>query len=212
MLESLLHQFKATQPIEWVAFSFAILQVVFAYLNRPINFLFGAISVCFYIYIFYSADLIAESILNVYYFVVSVSGLVLWNKKKVAESNISKATKLNWQITFGIILACFIAVIGIYLFREKTIDVAMNGSHYIDAVVTAFAFGGTYLLLKRNIETWLVLNISNLIAMPLQWSKGLYLTAVLTFILFSVACAAWFKWSKEMNNIRKEDQFSFEKE
>lgn len=198
MLETISEQFEQTQLIEWVAFSFAILQVIFAYLNKPINFLFGAISVCFYIYIFYSADLIAESILNVYYFVISVSGLVLWNKKKVEESQISRATTRNWQITFGIIAACFVAVIGIYFFREKTIEVAMTGSHYVDAIVTAFAFGGTYLLLKRNIETWILLNISNLIAMPLQWSKGLYLTALLTFILFSVACAAFFRWRREI--------------
>ena len=43
-------------------------------------------------------------------------------------------------------------------------EIAMTTSHYIDALVTAFAFGGTYLLLKRNLETWVLLNISNLIA------------------------------------------------
>lgn len=200
MFEDLFQQFKATQPIEWVAFSFAVLQVVFAYLNKPINFLFGAISVCFYIYLFFDADLIAESILNVYYLIVSITGLVLWNKKKRDESAISRASKSNWQITGGIILACFIAVMGIYIFREKTMDIAINGSHYFDAIVSAFAFGGTYLLLKRNIETWILLNVSNIIAMPLQWSKGLYLTAVLTFILFSVACAAYFKWRTMLLN------------
>lgn len=198
MLADLFQQFKATQPIEWVAFSFAILQVVFAYLNKPINFLFGAISVCFYIYLFFEADLIAESILNVYYLIVSITGLILWNKKKREESAISRTNKTNWQITISIIIACFVAVLGIYFFREQTMNIAMNSSHYFDAIVSAFAFGGTFLLLKRNIETWVLLNISNLIAMPLQWSKGLYLTAVLTAILFSVACAAWFRWRREL--------------
>ncbi len=197
MIEILWEQFRQTSFIEWFAFSFAILQVVFAYLNKPINFLFGAISVCVYIYIFFQADLIAESILNVYYLIISISGLVLWNKKQIAESQISRASKKNWQTTFSIMIGCFMVVLGIYFFREKTMDVAMTTSHYIDGLVTALAFGGTYLLLKRNIETWILLNISNLIAMPLQWSKELYLTAVLTFILFSVATAAWFRWRKQ---------------
>jgi nicotinamide mononucleotide transporter len=72
-------------------------------------------------------------------------------------------------------------------------------SNYLDALVASLAFGGTFLLLKRNIETWIILNVSNLIAIPLQWSKGLFLRSVLTFILFSVAVAAWFKWRKELN-------------
>ena len=196
MLENLLEQFKTTQLIEWVAFSFAVLQVVFAYLNKPINFLFGAISVCFYIYIFYNADLLAESILNLYYFIVSISGLILWNKKKQEESQISYTNKKNWRRTIAIIIGCFVAVLGIYYFRQEAGGVPINSSHYLDATVTAFAFGGTFLLLKRNIETWILLNIANLIAMPLQWSKGLYLTALLTFILFSIAVAAWFRWRR----------------
>lgn len=198
MLEALLQQFIETQPIEWVAFSFAILQVLFAYLNKPINFLFGAISVCFYIYIFYQADLLAESILNLYYFIISIWGLIQWNKKEAAEARIHKTTAENWRISMSIILLCFMAVIGIYFFREHQGGPPVIGSHYLDATVTAFAFGGTYLLLRRSLENWILLNISNLIAMPLQWSKGLYLTALLTFILFSVAVAGWFRWRREM--------------
>ena len=104
MLEELLKQFRATQPIEWVAFSFAILQVVLAYLNKPINFLFGAISVCLYTYIFFEYSLLAESILNVYYFVVSIYGLILWNNKRAAEADIRNANTRNWRIT-GLILS-----------------------------------------------------------------------------------------------------------
>jgi len=198
MLADLLQQFKATQPIEWVAFSFAILQVVFAYLNKTINFLFGAISVCLYTYIFFEYSLLAESILNAYYFIISVYGLILWNKKNVKEAIIRKANSRNWQITSLIIVSCFIAFMCIYYFKQTSMNMPLMSSNYADALVASLAFGGTFLLLKRNIETWIVLNISNLIAMPLQWSKGLYLTSVLTFILFSVAVAAWFKWRKEI--------------
>ena len=198
MLEDLIQQFKAAQPEEWVAFSFAILQVVFAYLNKPINFLFGAISVCFYTVIFHNKELPAESILNAYYLIVSIYGLFLWNKKQGKEIVISKTNKRNWWITSLIIIACFITFICIYYFREVNFDIPFGAINYADALAAALAFGGTYLLIKRNIETWIILNISNLIAMPVQWSKGLYLTSVLTFILFSVAVAAYFKWHKEM--------------
>ncbi len=196
MVHTLLEQFRQTPLIEWFAFSFAILQVVFAYRNKTINFLFGAISVCAYIYIFYQADLIAESILNLYYLIVSLVGLVLWNQKDRSESVISRASAKQLRITGLIILMTMAVVLGIYFFRQATMAIDMMPAHYLDALVTAFAFGGTYLLLKRSLETWFFLNISNLIAMPLQWSKGLYLTAFLTFILFNIAMSAWFRWRR----------------
>jgi nicotinamide mononucleotide transporter len=195
MLEDLLQQFKATQPEEWVAFSFAILQVIFAYFNQPINFLFGAVSVCLYTFIFFEYSLLAESILNAYYFIVSIYGLVLWNNKQAVESRIRRANSKNWLITALIISSSFIAFLSIYYFKNAE----LGTSNYLDALVASFAFGGTFLLLKRNIETWVILNLSNVIAMPLQWSKGLYLTAVLTFILFSVAVAAWFRWRRKLS-------------
>ena len=128
MLADLLQQFKATQPIEWVAFSFAILQVVFAYLNKPINFLFGAISVCVYTYIFYDASLLAESILNAYYFIVSVYGLILWNNKQAAEAQIRKANSQNWQITMLIVVVSFIAFIGVYYFKNSSLGTSFASS------------------------------------------------------------------------------------
>lgn len=203
MLADLLQQFKATQPIEWVAFSFAILQVVFAYLNKPINFLFGAISVCLYTYIFFEYSLLAESVLNAYYFIVSIYGLILWNKKQAEEAEIRKANSTNWQITMLIIASSFVAFLCVYYYKNSDAATSLELSNYADALVASLAFGGTFLLLKRNIETWILLNISNLIAMPLQWSKGLYLTSLLTFILFSVAIAAYFKWRKELQLAKK---------
>ncbi len=66
----------------------------------------------------------------------------------------------------------------------------------LDSLVTAIAFAGTWLLVKHKIENWIVLNISNLIAIPLQWYKGLELTALLTCIYFIVALLGYYRWNK----------------
>jgi nicotinamide mononucleotide transporter len=50
--------------------------------------------------------------------------------------------------------------------------------------------------MKRKIENWLVLNISNLIAIPLQYSKGLELTSLLTVVYFIMGIAGYWKWRK----------------
>ena len=69
---------------------------------------------------------------------------------------------------------------------------------YLDAIVSAFAWAGTWLLLKRKLENWILLNISNLIAIPLQFYKGLELTSLLTMIYVVIAFLGYREWKKKL--------------
>jgi nicotinamide mononucleotide transporter len=51
-------------------------------------------------------------------------------------------------------------------------------------------------LAKRKIENWILLNISNLFAIPLLFYKELPLYALLTIFLFIVAVFGYFDWLK----------------
>jgi nicotinamide mononucleotide transporter len=53
-----------------------------------------------------------------------------------------------------------------------------------------------WLLAKRKIENWIVLNVSNLAAIPLLFHKQLLPTALLTIFLFIVAVMGYFSWKK----------------
>jgi len=53
-----------------------------------------------------------------------------------------------------------------------------------------------WLMARRKIENWVLLNISNIIAIPLLIHKGLYLYAVLTAFLFIVAISGYLEWRK----------------
>lgn len=81
--QHILTQLQATTLLEWLAFIFGVAQVVLALKNKIINFYAGIISVAMYTYLFYDVQLYAESLLNMYYFVVSVIGILLWQKRKM---------------------------------------------------------------------------------------------------------------------------------
>jgi nicotinamide mononucleotide transporter len=53
-----------------------------------------------------------------------------------------------------------------------------------------------WLLAKRKVENWVLLNISNAFAVPLLFYKGLPLYALLTLFLFTVAVQGYVKWSR----------------
>ncbi|MEI9957355.1 MAG: nicotinamide mononucleotide transporter family protein [Ferruginibacter sp.] len=67
---------------------------------------------------------------------------------------------------------------------------------YWDAWVSATAWAGMWLLSKRKIENWILLNISNLFAIPLLIYKQLPLFAILTLVLFVVAIFGYYSWKK----------------
>ena len=65
-----------------------------------------------------------------------------------------------------------------------------------DAWVAATAWAGMWLLARRKVENWLLLNLSNHLAIPLFIYKGLLLTACLTVFLFIVAIFGYIEWRK----------------
>ena len=65
-----------------------------------------------------------------------------------------------------------------------------------DAWVSATAWAGMWLLAKRKIENWVLLNISNAFAVPLLLYKQLTLFAGLTLFLFIIAIQGYYQWRK----------------
>lgn len=186
-----LQQLKATPFAEWAAFVFGVLQVTLALGNRRLNFLAGLISVGLYTMLFYEAGLFAESILNAYYVLISIAGWVAWSGSGQAKAITRCSQKdqiqslvlalLAWGMLYGMLLR----------FTSSTVPAA-------DALVTALAWIGSWLLMRRKLENWLWLNASNMVAIPLQLSKGMALTALLTCIYFGMALAGYRQWQNQM--------------
>jgi nicotinamide mononucleotide transporter len=64
----------------------------------------------------------------------------------------------------------------------------------LDSFVSASACAGMWLLARRKVENWLLLNLSNVVAIPLMVYKGYYVTAGLTIVLFVVAIFGFMHW------------------
>ncbi|MEJ0030210.1 MAG: nicotinamide mononucleotide transporter [Bacteroidota bacterium] len=59
-----------------------------------------------------------------------------------------------------------------------------------------------WLLARRKVENWILLNVSNAFAIPLLMYKDLNILAGLTAFLFIVACVGYFEWRKLANATR----------
>lgn len=181
---------KTTLP-EWFGVFFSVFQVLLARKNNSNNYLFGIAGISLTLYVMIQSKLYAEFTLNLYYLVMSIYGWVYWKfGKRKSETMISGTTNQEKLITAGIVIGTF-SLFWFFLTHFTDSDVPIW-----DSLVSAFAWAGMWLMARRKIENWILLNISNIIAIPLLIHKDLYLYAVLTTFLFIVAVSAYIEWRK----------------
>lgn len=186
-------QLQAVPLLEWIGVAFGVAEVLLARANKIALYPCGIIAVVISTYIFFNAGLYAESALNLYYLIMSVYGWWFWIKRKNhAAPAISRSTNQHWIITVAIVVTAFVLLYTVLVnFTDSTVPVA-------DAWVSATAWAGMWLLAKRKIENWILLNISNAFAIPLLLYKQLPLYAALTLFLFIIAVLGYIDWNKKI--------------
>jgi len=184
-------QVAETDLLQWTAILFGVAEVLLARVNNILLYPAGIISTALTIYILMVAGLYAESVLNGYYLVMSIYGWWHWQKRKNEPPlPIGRTTRREWVVVAVITVGGFI--LGYALLRGLTSSTVPGW----DAWVSATAWAGTWLLARRKIENWILLNISNLFAVPLLFYKQLPMFGALTVFLFIVACFGYFDWRK----------------
>lgn len=194
-----IQEIKNTTLLEWLGVGFGVAQVLFAKVNKVWLYPTGILSVVISIYIFITSGLYAESILNLYYLVMSIYGWWFWvYKRAVQPLPVTKTTFREWKTVLAIVGGGFLILyLALKYFTNSVVPV-------MDAFVSATAWAGMWLLARRKLENWILLNISNAVAIPLLFYKQLPLYAVLTIFLFIVAILGFFEW-KRMIETEKND-------
>ena len=180
-----------TTWLEWLGVTFFFFLVILARFNNPKNYLFGIAGILLTLFVMYNSKLYAEFSLNIYYLVMSIYGWLYWKfGKSKHEIEISQTQQKEWGIVAFIVLSSFlIFYFALTHFTDSDVPIW-------DSTVSAFAWAGMWLMAKRKLENWILLNISNIISIPLLIHKDLYLYAILSGILFCVAISGYLNWNK----------------
>lgn len=191
-MDLFLQEVKETTWIEWLAVIMSIAEVLLARINNIWLYPAGIIGTILYIVPLLEEKLYGESLLNAYYLVMSIYGWIYWLKKSDKPPvKITYSTKREWVITLAIV---FIGWAALYL-PIKTYTT--SNVPLWDAWVSSTAWAGMWLLSRRKIENWILLNISNIFTIPLMFYKHLPMFAWLTVFLFIIGTWGYFDWQKE---------------
>lgn len=174
---------------ELLGFATGALCVLLTVLGRVGNFPVGIANSAFFLILFLTARLYADSGLQVVYIVLGFAGWWQWlhggsqgGRLLVARSGV------------GLIMGCLVFVIvatwGLTVVLRSAHDIAP----FWDALTTSISLAAQFLLNLKRIETWMFWIAADVVYIPLYVVKRLDLTA-LVYVLFLAMCllgaSAW---------------------
>ena len=189
--------------LELIAIFFGLASVWFAKKDNILVFPTGLVSTSIYAYLLWQWELLGDSMINVYYFVMSLYGWYHWTRKKgdEVEFPISLTTKKDRTYGLFIFVSTIIFVIVVYLYFGKF----TTWYSYVDTLLTAIFFVGMWLMAKRKIENWIFWIIGDCISIPLYFAKGYTFTSLQYVIFTIIAFYGYLEWKKILDKTQKQE-------
>ncbi len=158
------------------------------------------ISSAIYVYLTYSANLIGESFISLFYVIMAIYGWWQWQHGKRKDAKLKIA---EWHTTHHVraILIGFLFAGALGKGFELLLDSAMP---YLDAFTTSFSLIATFMVTRKILSNWIYWIIIDAFNIYLYWSRGLEPTAGLYAVYTLLAIVGFFSWYKEW---KKEKRF-----
>lgn len=145
------------------------------------NFAWGILNSAILGIVFLDQRLFADSALQVVFIVLAVQGWVYWATGRTSLTLEFKGTDVREQVGLLIVAAALSLLLWWVL-------VQLRGSAApMDALITGLSLCAQWQLNQRKISSWYWWIAVDLISVPLYWSRGLYLIAVL-YVIFLGIC------------------------
>jgi nicotinamide mononucleotide transporter len=184
-------------PLETFAIAFTTACIFLAGKNSIHTWWVGIIACVLFGTLFYSVQLYAEVLLQVFFVGTSLIGWYIWRKCGV---NVTPIVRTSRQVLLIYFVAALLAA-GAYglILHEFT----NAWAPFIDSGVLTFSILAQYLLMTRRLETWYFWIFVNILSVPLYFSRELYMTAGLYSVFLVHAIWAAGHWKKQMETRSK---------
>jgi nicotinamide mononucleotide transporter len=178
---------------ENLAAALGVLNVALLVRRSIWNYLFGALSVGLYGYVFYTSRLYSDAILQIYFFAMQFYGWWNWFHGRNTDglARIETMTSRERAI-FAAATLVVAAAIG-WAFSRYTNAAAP----FMDATLAATSVTAQYLLSVRKLENWVLWIAADVFYIGLYYWKGLFSTAGLYAIFLALSIAGLREWLRE---------------
>ena len=194
----LFSQYSSYSPsfiyLELFAVIMNITSVVYAKQNNILVYPTGLIGTGIFVYILLNFSLLGDTIINAYFFSMSIYGWYFWSRKKdeVFVNQVSTINRYEIKYLFILAISSLIFIYFVYDYFDKW----NNWTAYVDNITTAIFFIAMWLMAKRKVESWIFWIIGDLITVPLYFYKGLTISSIQYIIFLILAVLGYISWKK----------------
>ena len=193
--------------LEFIAFSFGIISVIYAKKENILVYPTGIICTVITVYILYKAQFFGDMMMNIYYSSMSIYGWWNWSRKDKNKylleiSSISKndigLTVFLFLLTISITYLVYFFTIICPLFQCTVYD-KIGIPNYIDILTSGIFFTAMWLMANKKLESWIFWIIGDIITVPLYAYRGLGMLS-LQYIIFTIlAIQGYIEWKKHLS-------------
>ena len=198
IFDFLFSQYSSYSPsfiyLELFAVIMNITSVVYAKQNNILVYPTGLIGTGIFVYILLNFSLLGDTIINAYFFSMSIYGWYFWSREKdeVFVNQVSTINRNEIKYLFILAISSLIFIYFVYDYFDKW----NNWTAYVDNITTAIFFVAMWLMARRKIESWIFWIIGDLITVPLYFYKGLTISSIQYIIFLILAVLGYISWKK----------------
>lgn len=196
--------------LEMIATTLGIASVFFSMKRNIWVYPTGIVSTFLYIYLYFNWGLYGESLINLYYTIMSIYGWILWYKNTEEDHihvQVYWAKKAEYLKSLILFVFTFLLILIIYYYRP-IINNGFDLSHqyelgfhytavdYIDASLTGIFLIGMWLMAKQKIDNWIFWIIGDLVMVPLLLYKGYAISSLQYLVFTALAINGLIQWNK----------------
>ena len=184
--------------LEFLAFWFGIISVVFAKKQNILVYPTGIICTIITMYLMYKVSLLGHILVNLLYTIISFFGWWNWSRR---ENNdlVVKVSKFTYNDLTKSLLIFFFIVFVAYFAHDFFATNFEGQIKELDILTSGIFVTAMWLMANKKLENWILWIIGNVITIPLYLSSDKIILSIQYVIFTILAVQAYIEWNKSLS-------------
>ena len=184
--------------LEFLAFWFGIISVVFAKKQNILVYPTGIICTIITMYLMYKVSLLGHILVNLLYTIISFFGWWNWSRRENNDLVVKVSKFTSNDFTKSLLIFFFIVFVA--YFAHDFFATNFEGQiKELDILTSGIFVTAMWLMANKKLENWILWIIGNVITIPLYLSSDKIILSIQYVIFTILAVQAYIEWKKSLS-------------
>ena len=184
--------------LEFLAFSFGIISVVFAKKQNILVYPTGIICTIITMYLMYKVSLLGHILVNLLYTIISFFGWWNWSRRENNDLVVKVSKFTSNDLSKSLLIFFFIVFVA--YFAHNFFATNFEGQiKELDILTSGIFVTAMWLMANKKLENWILWIIGNVITIPLYLSSDKIILSIQYVIFTILAIQAYIEWKKSLS-------------